>query len=103
MEISVAISPALMESEPNSGPTVFSSKIVKGAGKAPALNKTDKFRASIKEKRPVMTPLPLGITELITGALITFLSKIMAKGRPIFARVTSANLRAPMASKLKVT
>ena len=44
--IIAAIWPAAIESAPNPAPTDLSSTISKGAGKAPALNKTARSEAS---------------------------------------------------------
>ena len=53
-----AICPAAIESAPKPAPTDLSSTISKGAGKAPALNKTARSEASCALKFPVIIPEP---------------------------------------------
>ena len=50
--------PALIESWPKSGPTVLSSTIFNGAGKAPDLNNNAKSVADWNVKFPVIWPEP---------------------------------------------
>ena len=50
--------PELIESLPKEGPTDLSSKIVRGAGSAPALNNIAKSLAVSKVKFPEICPLP---------------------------------------------
>ena len=50
--INAAIFPANIESAPRSGPTERSSKIISGAGNAPALKSTAKSAASSAENPP---------------------------------------------------
>ena len=97
--INNAIIPALIESWPRSGPTVLSSIIFKGAGRAPDLNNKAKSVADWKVKPPLIWPLPLAIVSLITGALIIFPSNPIANCLPIFADVVLPNLLAPTLSK----
>ena len=75
--------PALIESCPKSGPTVRSSIIFNGAGKAPDLNNNAKSVADWKVKLPLICPLPPAIELLITGALTILPSKTIASLLPI--------------------
>ncbi len=95
--------PAWMESAPRSGPTVRSSRMVNGAGNAPARSNSARSLADCTVKLPSMMPEPPRIASRITGALITLLSSTMAKGLPTFSRVASAKRRAPTESNLKLT
>ena len=72
------MAPALIESSPRSGPTVLSSIIFKGAGKAPDLRSRAKSVADWNVKSPVICPLPVSIASWTTGALIILLSKMIA-------------------------
>ena len=76
--------PASIESAPRSGPTDRSSKIISGAGSAPALSSIAKSFASSESNPPEICPDPPKIASLITGALMTVSSKIIAKGLPTF-------------------
>ena len=69
------IAPALIESSPRSGPTVLSSTIFNGAGKAPDLKSKARSVAVCNVKLPEIWPLPPKIGSLISGALIILLSK----------------------------
>ena len=99
----LAIAPAWIESAPRSGPTVRSSRIVIGAGSAPARSSSARSLADCTVKLPEMMPLPPRIGSRITGALITLLSSTIAKGLPTLSRVASPNRLAPAASKRKLT
>ena len=59
--------------------------------------------ASCGENRPLIWPEPPRIGSRITGALMTFPSSTMAKGRPTLLRVTSPKRLAPTESKRKET
>src|SRR5205823_6124186 len=83
----LATAPAWIESAPSSAPTVRSSRIVIGAGSAPARSRSARSLADCTVKLPEMMPLPPRIGSRMTGALITLLSSTMAKGLPIFSRV----------------
>src|SRR5437660_1218846 len=91
----LATAPAWIESAPSSAPTVRSSRIVIGAGRAPARSSSARSLADCTVKLPEMMPLPPVIGSRITGALITLLSSTMANGLPTFWVVASANRRAP--------
>ena len=97
-----AILPARIESAPRSGPTVRSSRMVSGAGKAPARSSNARSFASTVVKLPEMMPEPPMIGSRMTGALMTLPSSTMAKGRPTFALVTLPNFLAPVVSKRKL-
>ena len=84
--------PASIESKPRPGPTVRSSRTVRGAGNAPALSKRAKSLAVLTVKLPEMMPEPPRIGSLITGALITLLSSIIANGRFTFSLVLYQNV-----------
>ena len=73
-----------MSLSPKSGPTVLSSTIFIGVGKAPDLNNKAKSVTSWKVKLPDIVPLPPVIASLITGALIIFLSNTIANLFPTF-------------------
>ena len=62
--------PASIESWPKSGPTVLSSIIFKGAGKAPDLSSNARSVADWKVKSPEICPEPPIIGSLTEGALI---------------------------------
>ena len=89
--IIAAIFPALIESAPKSGPTDRSSNIINGAGSAPALRSIANSFASSDVKPPDIWPEPPRIASLITGALTTLSSSIIAKGFPTFCCVTLPN------------
>ena len=95
--------PARMASAPNSGPTVRSSTMVSGAGRAPARSSTERSLAVRTVKEPLICPWPPVMGSRITGALITLSSSTMAKGRPTLARVISAKRLVPVPSKVKFT
>ena len=97
------MTPALIESFPKSGPTVLSSIISNGAGKAPDLNNSAKSVAVWKVKFPVIWPEPPTIASLIVGALIILLSRIIANCFPTPAVVAFANFLEPTLSKLNTT
>ena len=80
-----------------------SSTTVSGAGSAPARSRTDNSLALRALKLPLIWPRPFGMTSRMFGAVMTFSSRTMAKGRPTLARVTSAKRRVPMESKVKFT
>ena len=103
MPIIDAILPAAIESAPNPGPTERSSTIFRGAGNAPARNKTAKSVASWEVKLPVIIPEPPVIAELITGAVITTPSRTTANLFPILSEVALPNFWAPLVSNLKET
>ena len=88
------MAPALTESSPRSGPTVLSSIILIGAGKAPDLRRRAKSVADWNVKSPEICPLPPTIGSLISGALIIFLSNIIANLFHTFFDVNLANLLA---------
>ena len=77
--------------------------IVKGAGRAPALNKTAKSETSWLLKLPVIMPEPPVIAERITGAVITYPSNKTAKRFPTFSDVALPNFYAPTVSNLNET
>src|SRR5207244_3877368 len=99
----LATAPAWIESAPRSGPTVRSSRIVIGAGSAPARSSRARSLADWTVKLPEMMPLPPRIGSRITGALITLLSRTMANGLPTFSRVASPKRLAPAASNRQLT
>ncbi len=80
-----------------------SSRMVSGAGSAPARRSSARSLALCTVKLPSMMPAPPRIGSLMTGAEITLLSSTMAKGFPTFSRVASAKRRAPSESNLKLT
>ena len=92
-----------MESSPRSGPTVLSSKMFYGAGKAPDLRSKAKSVADWNVKFPEIWPVPPNIGSLICGALIILLSKIIAKRLPTFLVVALPNFLEPTLSKVKLT
>ena len=61
-----AKTPDLIESAPKPGPTVLSSIISKGAGKAPDLRSKARSVADWKSKSPEICPVPVIIASLIT-------------------------------------
>ena len=67
-EPTMAIIPWRMESAPSDGPTVRSSRMVTGAGSAPARSTMARSRASSTVNCPVMTARPPGIRSLMRGA-----------------------------------
>jgi len=95
--------PASIESFPRSGPTVLSSTILIGAGKAPDLSNKARSVASWNENPPEIVPEPPVIASRIFGALITESSSTIASLRPILSVVTLPNFCAPNRSKLKRT
>ena len=62
--------PAFIESAPKSGPTVLSSIMFKGAGRAPDLSSKARSVALWNVKLPLIWPEPVTIGALIEGALI---------------------------------
>ena len=82
---------------------VFSSKISSGAGRAPALSKIARLLASSTLNPPSIWPEPPNIGLLMTGAEITSLSRIIAKGFPTFPEVAFAKYFPPTVSNLKFT
>jgi len=82
-----AILPAAMLSAPSSGPMVRSSRNSRPAGSAPARSSTASCVLSSTVKLPVMMPEPPGMWLWITGALMTSLSRTIAKGLPMFSAV----------------
>ena len=98
-----AVVPALIESAPRSGPTVRSSRMMSGAGKAPARSNSARSVADCTVKLPEMTPLPPRIGSRMTGAVITLPSRTMANGLPTFSFVASPKRRPPAESNLKLT
>jgi hypothetical protein len=62
-----------MESAPRLGPTIRSSIIFTGAGKAPALNIIARSFASLIFANPSICVLPPGIFSLMDGAHMYFL------------------------------
>ena len=97
------IDPDLIESSPKSGPTVLSSRMIKGAGRAPDLRSRAKSVADWKVKFPEICPLPPKIGSLICGALIILLSKIIANLCPTYFVVALPNFLAPTLSSVKLT
>ena len=95
--------PASIESWPKSGPTVRSSIIFNGAGRAPDLKSKARSVADWKVKSPLICPEPPIIASLITGALIIFPSNTIASLLPIPEEVALPNLLAPALSKEKDT
>ena len=89
--MTVAMTPARMESEPRLGPTVRSSTTVSLAGRAPERRTIARSVASWVVKRPEILPEPPRIGSLIPGAVTTLLSSTIAKGRPTFSRVSLPN------------
>ena len=77
--------------------------IFSGAGSAPARSSSARSWADWMVKLPLMTPAPPQMASRITGALITLLSRTMAKGLPTLFLVASQKRRAPMESNLKLT
>ena len=61
------------------------------------------YAASSAVKPPDICPEPPKIASLMTGALTTLLSSMIANGLPIFAFVTLPNFFAPILSNLKLT
>ena len=97
------MTPLSILSWPKSGPTVLSSIIAIGAGRAPDLKTIARLLASSTLKPPDIWPLPVVIASLITGALTTLLSIIIANLRPILFFVAYANFLEPKLSNLKLT
>ena len=95
--------PDLIESLPRSGPTVLSSAIIKGVGKAPDLSNKERSVADWNVKLPDIVPLPVVIESWITGALITSLSKKIAILFPILFVVALPNLWPPTLSNENAT
>ena len=95
--------PALIESCPKSGPTVLSSIIFNGAGKAPDLSSRAKSVADWNVKLPVICPDPPTIGSRMFGALIILPSRTIANLFPTPDKVAFANLFAPTLSKVKET
>src|SRR5206468_2425629 len=95
--------PLRIESFPSDGPTVRSSISFKGAGSAPLRSTLARSCASVKSKRPRMSPRPPVIGVSITGADSTTPSRTMASWRPTFALVISPNSLVPRASSTKST
>ena len=93
--------PASIESFPKSGPTVLSSTILIGAGKAPDLSNKARSVASWNENPPEIVPEPPVIASRIFGALITESSSTMASLLPTFSVVILPNFCAPTLSKVK--
>ena len=96
-----AFLPSVTESNPKLGPTLRSSMIFKGAGRAPALSKTASSFAVSIVKFPEITPEPAIIGSLMVGALNTLSSKTIARGLPVFCFVTSANILVPLGLKAR--
>ena len=76
---------------------------VSGAGSAPARSRIARSLADCTVKLPEICPAPPGIGSRMTGAEITLLSSTIANGLPTFCWVASANLRAPVELKRKLT
>ena len=98
-----AITPALIESWPRSGPTVLSSTMLSGAGNAPDLRSNAKSVADWNVKFPLIWPFPLAIVSLITGALTILPSRTIANCLPIPVLVALPNLFAPTLSSVNDT
>ena len=92
----------MIESFPREGPTERSSKIVNGAGNAPALRRTAKSLAVSNVKFPDICPLPPVIASLITGALITSPSNTIANLYPTFFDVRSQIFLNPLNQTLNL-
>ena len=97
------IIPASIESCPRSGPTVLSSIMLRGAGKAPDLNNKAKSVADWNVKSPDIWPDPPIIGSLTDGALIILPSSIIASLFPTPVLVAFPNFFAPTLSKVKDT
>src|SRR3990167_860123 len=87
--------PERMESSPKVGPTVLSSIIFTGAGKAPARKTVERSLASSVLKLPSITALPSGILVLMVGADCTTPYKTIAKFLLILSSVTLEKIFAP--------
>jgi len=101
--MSMDLKPFSIESFPREGPTVLSSMILTGAGRAPALRTMARSRASSVVKRPVIWAFPPDILSWITGAELTFLSSTMASLFFIFCPVSCSKSLAPLASNERET
>ena len=87
--------PCAMESAPRLGPTILSSIIFTGAGRAPALNIIARSFASFMLANPSICVLPPGIFSLIDGAMCTFWSRTIAILSPTFEPVTRDHVLEP--------
>ncbi|MNL58013.1 hypothetical protein D3C87_1816130 [compost metagenome] len=92
-----------MESAPRLASTVRSSITLRLAGSAPARNSTARSLAEAVVKLPLIWPEPPVIGCWITGAVMTVLSRTMAKRWPTLAEVISPKVMAPRVSNLKLT
>ena len=99
--------PLLMLSAPRLGPMVRSSMISIGAASAPARSSSAVSLASWVVMRPEICTRPPPISERITGAVTTSplprSTSRIAMRRPMFSRVTSRKMRAPLASSVRCT
>ena len=104
---SVELKPCSILSAPKLGPISLSSIISIGAAKLPARNNNAISAASVVVILPDIWTRPPGISDLITGAVITspfpFSTKRIASRLPTFCRVISLKIRVPFASKVRCT
>jgi hypothetical protein len=86
---------------------VNSSMISIGAASEPARSSSAVSLASMVVMRPEICTRPPPISERITGAVTTsplpFSNRMMAMRLPMFSRVTSLKMRAPLASSVRLT
>ena len=94
--------PLAMFSAPKLGPIVRSSMISIGAASEPARSSNEVSAASVDVMRPEIWTCPPPISVLMTGAVTTsplpFSNNSIAMRLPMFSRVTSRKIRAPLAS-----
>ena len=95
-EATIAVIPRRTESAPSDGPTVRSSRMTTGAGRAPARRTIARSRASSTVNCPVITARPPGMRSFMRGAEYTLPSRMMARCLPTFCSVTSPKIRAPV-------
>ena len=95
--------PFRMESAPSDGPTVRSSRIWTGAGRAPARRMMARSRASSAVNPPEIWACPEGIRSRITGAELTLPSRMMASRLPTLCSVTWPKIRAPWLLNVRET
>ena len=103
----VELKPLLMFSAPKDGPIVRSSMISIGAASDPARKSKATSLASSVVIRPEICTRPPPISVRMTGAVTTsplpFSTSKIAIRLPMFSRVTSRKIRAPLASRLRCT
>jgi hypothetical protein len=101
------LKPLAMFSAPRLGPMVRSSMISIGAASEPARSSSAVSVASAVVMRPEICTRPPPISLRITGAVTTsplpFSNSRMAMRLPMFSRVTSRKMRAPLASSVRLT